>query len=104
MVKYKGSDKMNTPTFEWDEQKNQSNQKKHGVSFEQAQGAFLDPKRIIIHDEKHSEEEKRLFCIGKVEGTVFTVRFTFRNKKVRILGVAEWRKWRKYYEQENRNI
>jgi len=34
-------------TFEWDESKNQLNKKKHKVSFEIAQIAFADPKRII---------------------------------------------------------
>jgi hypothetical protein len=28
--------------FEWDEAKNASNQRKHGVSFEEAQSAFAD--------------------------------------------------------------
>jgi uncharacterized DUF497 family protein len=37
-------------TFEWDERKNQINIQKHNVSFEVAQEAFFDKKRIIIKD------------------------------------------------------
>lgn len=35
-------------SFDWDENKNQTNIKKHGVPFEEAQFAFGDPDRIII--------------------------------------------------------
>ncbi len=70
---------MEKANFEWDESKNIANQKDHGVSFEEAQHAFLDKLRIIAHDEKHSAEEERWFCVGKVEGRTLTVRFTYRN-------------------------
>ena len=87
---------------EWDDEKNNINQCVHGIAFEVAQHAFLDKQRIIIHDEKHSEHEERWFCIGKVGNRVLTVRFTYREGKIRIIGAGEWRKWRRYYEQENR--
>ena len=41
-------------TFEWDENKDVLNKEKHNISFEEAQFAFLDPKRIILEDKKHS--------------------------------------------------
>ena len=88
-------------SFEWHDAKNEENLELHGVSFEHAQHAFFDMQRLIVHDEKHSEEEERLFCIGKVEDRILTVRFTFRDGIIRIFGAGEWRKWRKYYEQEN---
>lgn len=88
-------------SFEWHEEKNRENQTRHGVSFEVAQYAFMDEHRIIITDEKHSQNEERLFCIGKVDDQILTVRFTYRDGMIRIFGAAEWRKWRKYYEQEN---
>ena len=87
-------------TFEWGEDRNRRNQREYGVSFEEAQYAFFDDDRIIIHDELHSELEERWFCIGKVNDKVLTVRFTYREGKVRIFGAGNWRKWRKYYEQE----
>ena len=89
-------------TFEWDKEKNLVNQERHGISFEEAQWAFFDERRIIAHDEKHSQEEERWFCIGVVEEDVLTVRFTYREGKIRILGAGKWRKWRKHYEQKNK--
>ncbi len=68
---------MENPTFEWDETKNRANQEEHGVSFEEAQYAFLDGEPIIAQDEKHSADEERWFCFGRVKGRVLTVRFTF---------------------------
>ena len=62
--------------FEWDEEKEKLNIKKHRISFEKAARAFLDSKRVIIKDEKHSKTENRFFCLGKVSGNVLTVRFT----------------------------
>lgn len=88
-------------TFDWDEQRDRANQSKHGIDFETAQYAFLDSHRLIVHDAKHSESEERWFCIGKVNGRVLTVRFTYREDIIRIFGAAEWRKWRKFYEQHN---
>lgn len=50
---------MTKACFEWDEEKNQQNQRKHGVSFSLAQLAFTDPKRVIAKDIKHSHLAKR---------------------------------------------
>lgn len=38
------------PSFEWDFVKDWENQRKHGVSFDVAQEAFLDPHRVIARD------------------------------------------------------
>jgi len=71
--------------FEWDESKNTKNQQKHGVSFQKAQHAFLDRKRIIAEDMEHSQQEKRYYCFGLVDDGVMTVRFTYRDNKIRII-------------------
>ena len=93
---------MNKTIFEWDAAKNITNQKEQDVSFEEAQYAFLDEDRIIAHDEKHSAQEERWFCVGKVGDRILTVRFTYRSSVIRIFGAGCWRKWSKYYEQENK--
>jgi len=88
--------------FEWDTQKDRSNQEKHGVSFIIAQYAFADPKRVILEDVTHSTEtEKRYYCLGKVGEGILTVRFTYREKRIRIFGAGYWRKGRRIYEEEN---
>lgn len=88
-------------SFEWDENKNQENVKKHGIDFKIAQYAFIDTKRIIAEDVSHSEREKRYYCIGRVKGGVLTVRFTYRNSKIRIIGAGFWRKGKQIYEKQN---
>ena len=88
-------------TFEWDEKKEADNKSKHSLEFETAQYAFFDPDRLIVHDSEHSEVEERWFCIDKVDNLVLTVRFTYRDGVIRIFGAAQWRKWRKFYEQNN---
>lgn len=92
---------MNT-SFEWDERKNTENFKKHGVSFQIAQFAFIDSKRVIAKDLSHSEKEKRYFCFGKVKRGVLTVRFTYRNNRIRIIGAGYWRKGKSIYEKQNK--
>ena len=88
-------------TFEWDQQKNKDNQNKHGISFELAQYAFADLKRIIAEDLSHSENEKRFYCIGKVGQEIITVRFTYRKNIIRIFGAGYWRKGKRIYEKNN---
>lgn len=88
--------------FEWDENKNSSNIAKHGISFYQAQQAFADPKRVIAEDVKHSTtQEKRYYCFGQCGEGIATVRFTYRDARIRIIGAGYWRKGAKIYEQEN---
>lgn len=85
--------------FEWDEQKDQDNRIKHGVSFFDAQKAFLDPNRVIAEDIDHSTIEKRYYCFGKIENAIMTVRFTYRSSIIRIIGAGYWRKGKKIYEK-----
>ena|SRR3989338_4139260 len=86
--------------FEWDEHKNDLNLEKHGVSFYKAQYAFLDKNRIIAEDIAHSSgHEKRYFCFGKIEQEILTVRFTYRDQLIRIIGAGYWRKGKKIYEK-----
>lgn len=87
--------------FEWDEEKDLNNQEKHNISFHEARKAFEDPKRIITKDIKHSRFEKRLYCVGKINNHIVTVRYTYRNNVIRIFGAGYWRQGRHLYEKEN---
>ncbi len=51
-------------SFVWDERKNLANQRKHGVSFEEAQTAFLDERARVFFDPDHSEDEDRFILLG----------------------------------------
>ena len=48
----------------WDEAKNLSNQKKHGVSFEEAETVFYDDDSVLFDDPDHSVGEERFLIIG----------------------------------------
>jgi len=50
--------------FSWDENKNKSNIRKHGVSFNEAATVFEDKNAIFIDDEEHSDKEERFIIIG----------------------------------------
>lgn len=50
--------------FEWDENKNEINKKKHGISFEDVESVFSDFSAIIFDDPDHSETEERFLIIG----------------------------------------
>ena len=90
-------------TFEWDENKNQANMTKHGVSFEDAQYVFFDKNRIIRKDIEHSTNtEERFFCFGKTDKGIITVRFTIRKNNIRIFGAGLWREGRGLYEKSNK--
>ena len=89
-------------SFEWDVEKDLLNRKKHNVPFSLAQYAFGDPNRIILEDLSHSSDnEKRYFCLGMIGNGILTVRFTYRNEKIRIFGAGYWRKGKKIYEEQN---
>jgi uncharacterized protein len=88
--------------FEWDKTKDQENTIKHGISFEIAQQAFLDPFRVIAEDSEHSHSENRFYCIGHVGEGIVTVRFTFRDSVIRIFGAGYWRKGKRIYETQNK--
>lgn len=49
--------------FDWDEDKECINIKKHGIDFESASFVFLDENRIEIYDELHSDTENRFITI-----------------------------------------
>jgi uncharacterized DUF497 family protein len=94
---------MKESSFEWNEAKDLENQRKHGVSFYEAQYAFLDENRVIAEDLSHSTKEKRYYCFGLNEARngILTVRFTYRSGRIRIIGAGYWRKGKKIYEQSN---
>lgn len=50
--------------FEWDENKNEINKKKHNISFEEASTVFYDRYAVLFDDPDHSEEENRFIIIG----------------------------------------
>ena len=50
--------------FTWDDTKNTSNKRKHGVTFEEAQSVFFDENAIEFDDPDHSINEERFILLG----------------------------------------
>jgi uncharacterized DUF497 family protein len=88
-------------TFEWDEAKDLTNQKKHGISFDEAKAVFSDPHSLTIADEAHSEDEDRFIDIGlSSRGRLVVVCYTDRPPNIRIISCRKATKSeQKAYEQ-----
>ena len=58
---------METIRFEWDENKNTINKRKHKISFEEAQTVFYDAEALVIPDPEHSQDEERfiILCMSR---------------------------------------
>ena len=76
--------------FEFDLQKSQSNEQKHGIDFEKAQLLWADPDRIQILAK--TIDEPRFMVIGKIEGTHWSIILTYREDNIRIISVRRSRK------------
>lgn len=50
--------------FEWNDNKNRANRKKHGIWFEEAISVFGDKLGRLFYDEKHSDNEDRYILMG----------------------------------------
>jgi uncharacterized DUF497 family protein len=76
--------------FEFDKQKSQTNKKKHGIDFIEAQALWNDLDRIEIPAKTIDEE--RFLIIGKISDKYWSTIITYRNEKIRIISVRRSRK------------
>lgn len=94
---------MDTIRFEWDENKNQINQRKHGVSFEEAATVFYDEAALVRDDPEHSGAEDRFVILGfSGRANLLVVCHCFRasDTVIRIISARKATKTeRKYYER-----
>ncbi len=87
--------------FEWDEEKNIINKKKHNISFETAAHVFDDPECIEMYDFEHSTNEDRYIALGVVGDVLFVV-YTERKEAIRLISarLATNTERRLYYDQD----
>jgi uncharacterized DUF497 family protein len=72
--------------FEWDAEKALANERKHGVSFDEAATAFGDPLSVTIPDPDHSDDEGRYILMGSTYlGRILVVVHTERGDNIRIV-------------------
>jgi len=87
--------------FEWDQNKEAKNIRKHKVSFDEAATIFDDPMFITVIDEEHSIDEQRYITIGlSTYGQLLMVAHTDRQGKIRLISARKaTKKEEKLYAQ-----
>lgn len=92
--------------FEWDDAKDVANQRKHGLSFAEAQRLFESGEDYLeIFDAEHSEFEDRFIAIGPIDRGIIVVVYTEREEDlIRIIGarMAKKRELSSYRSQMDR--
>ncbi len=90
--------------FEWDKQKAETNERKHGVSFIEASEAFKDPNAIEFFDELNSDDEIRFRLLAFSPKRLLFVGYTIRgNEVIRIITARKATNAEKrYYYDEKR--
>jgi uncharacterized DUF497 family protein len=90
--------------FEWDENKNISNIKKHGIDFNDSAKIFSNPMVTKVDDRK-DYNEKRWISLGVLENTIVILAYTKRGKNIRIISIRKANKSERkiYYERIKQN-
>lgn len=91
--------------FEWDEEKDDENRRKHGVAFSDAHVAFADDNALVLPDEAHSVGEERFILLGMTPNAgLLVVVYTERMDGIRIISSRQAgpREERAYRDQKNR--
>jgi uncharacterized DUF497 family protein len=73
---------------DWDSRKNRANQRKHGLSFDDAKAVFLDPYRIEVVDDREYDEE-RWTVIGAIGRIIVFVVYTERGSTLRLISARK---------------
>ena len=76
--------------FEFNKRKSESNKRKHGIDFVEAQALWEDPDRIEVPVK--TQVEKRFVLTGRIADSHWSAVFTLRADKTRIISVRCARK------------
>lgn len=77
-------------SFEWDENKNQINHRKHGINFQEAKSCFYDPDQIAFYDINHSNDEDREILVGhSSKGRLLLVSYAILENIIRIISARK---------------
>jgi uncharacterized protein len=88
--------------FEWDDDKAATNAAKHGVTFEEARGVFVDPFAIELEDDREEYGEDRFILIGMTAARVLVVVYTQRDERNRIISARKaLANERRFYHEQN---
>ena len=71
--------------FEWDDDKEAENVRKHDVPFAFAARVFINPLRRTKEDDRFEYGEVRSVTAGEIDGTLYVVVHTDRDGTIRII-------------------
>jgi uncharacterized DUF497 family protein len=74
--------------FIWDENKRQSNLKKHGLDFADAEKVFAGP-LVLFEDNRHDYDEQRMIAIGLLEDLVVLIVHVESDEHIRIISMRK---------------
>lgn len=92
----------NCDGFEWDEGNSEKSRIRHNVMQGECEQVFFNEPIMVFSDVKHSQEESRLYLLGKTDSERFLfVVFTIRDNRIRIISARDMNKKERvvYYEQ-----
>jgi uncharacterized protein len=94
---------MRDAEFERDERKAAANLARHGVSFEEARGAFDDAYAVEIEDRRGNYSEDRYVPIGIAGQRLLAVAYTIRGERIRIISARPAQSFeRRLYHEKDR--
>jgi len=92
----------NSKGFQWDSRNSEKNLYKHKVTNSECEQVFFNQPIIVVDDTKHSEDENRLYLLGRTDQDRFLfVVFTIRKNLIRIISARDMnKKEREIYNEE----
>ena len=87
--------------FEYDPRKSSANKTKHGIDFEEAKLVWQDSEVVLLASTY--SEEIRFLAIGHIRNKPWTVIFSRRGEKVRIISARRSRESEAAYYEKNKN-
>ena len=97
---------INATEFDWDSGNSTKNWEKHHVSQFEAESVFFNTPLLVSLDKKHSNSEKRMFCLGKTDQERYLfIAFVLRGNKIRIISARDMtdKEYKGYINYEKRN-
>jgi uncharacterized protein len=80
-----------------------ANQRKHGVTFDEAATALADPFGIVVDDPRHSTDEARIALLGHSESSrLLAVMFTERGDRIRLISARKATRREHHHYEEGR--
>ena len=76
--------------FNWDSGNSDKNKGSHGVEDWECEEVFFDPKKVILKDKLHSNQEERFILLGQTrQNRLLYLVFTIRSEKIRIISARD---------------